>query len=360
MFRRYLAGVALCSMVFGCSSPNPEAEEQGLGVATAAVTNVPTDVACIVITVTGNRVAERKFDVTAGASSILAMNGLPVGAVTFTGNAYPTACSAVTSSSSPTWLSDPVSASLTAGVDAKVTLPLRKNGSSTVSVDFDDGPDGGTSTAALVAAPGSAAFGGVLLGSSSPTMAVTISNSGTATTGPIAASLTGTSAAQFAIVGNTCASLAPTASCVVTLRYSPTVRGLASASLAVTAAPGGAANVALSGNGLAPALLTITPPSRFFGSQPITSPGTPFNFIVTNNGDVPTGLPSAPVITGVDAAEFDLVGHTCSAALAPGASCSIGVRFSPSTTGTMTANLVMNALPGGSVNATLTGTGSLF
>jgi len=359
MFARKLAVsvVAIGSALVACSSPNPDAEE-GLGVATAAVTNVPADVSCIAITVTGNRVAERKFDVSTGASSILAMTGLPVGAVTFVGNAYPTACSAVTSSSLPTWVSDPVSASLSAGVDAKVTLPLRRNGSSTVSVDFDDGPDSGTSTSLLAAAPTNASFGGVLLGTTSPITMITISNPGTAITGPIAAVLT---SSQFALASNTCTvPLNPGASCALGVRFAPTVRGAASGSLNVTASPGGSLNIPLSGNGLAPAQLTITPTSRNYGSQPITTPSPAFTFIVNNTGDVPSGIPSVPTIIGPNAAEFDLVSHSCAGPIGPGASCNISVRFSPSTTGSMNANLTMNAVSGGTVSALLTGSGSLF
>lgn len=357
---RQLAVVAVCSALAACSSPNPEAEE-GLGVATAAVTNVPSDVSCIVITVTGNRVAERKFDVTTGASSVLSMKGLPVGSVTFVGNAYPTACSAVTSSSSPTWLSDPVNATLSAGVDAPVTLPLRRNGSSTVSVDFEDGPDSGTGSSSLAAAPASASFGGVLVGSPSPITLITISNPGTAPTGSIAAVLGGANASQFAIASNTCtAPLAPSATCTIGVRFAPIARGAATASLDVTSV-GNSVSVPLSGNGLAQAQMTINPPSRNFGSQSIASPGPTFIFTVSNIGDVPTGITSIPSIIGPDAAHFDLVSHTCGAPIAPGSTCSITVRFSPSTTGSMNANLTMAASgAGGSVNALLTGTGSLF
>lgn len=259
-------------LVVGCASvaciASSPSEEEDLGEASAAVTNVPGDVGCIVITATGNRVAERRFDVVAGASSILKMNGLPVGSVVFRGDAYAGACSALTSTSSPTWVSDPVSASLVASVDVPVKLSLRRNGSSTVSVDFEDGPDAGDPDA----------------------------DGGTD---------------------------------------------------GATDAP-------------PPAMLTITPGFRDFGSQSIMSPGPAFVFSVMNVGGTVTGVPSVPLLGGPNASDFEVVGNTCTAPILPGATCTMTVRFAPKSSGTKNATLSQNPAGGGGVTATLVGSGSFF
>jgi hypothetical protein len=138
------APVVLASVVLAACGSSGLDESENTGVATAAVTNVPSDVGCIEITVNGNRTVDRKFDVVAGASSILALSGLPVGSVTFLGQAYSGACSGVGATTVPTWVSDPVTATLVSAIKTNVTLALKHNGTSTVSVDFEDGSDAGT------------------------------------------------------------------------------------------------------------------------------------------------------------------------------------------------------------------------
>lgn len=134
---------ALLAVAFApaCSG---EANEDLTGVATAAITNVPSDVGCIEIAVTGNRTVDRKYDVSPGASSVLSMSGLPVGSVTFVAQAFQGACSTITSTSVPTWLSDALSVTLVSAVNTDVKLALRRNGKASVSVDFDDSDDAGT------------------------------------------------------------------------------------------------------------------------------------------------------------------------------------------------------------------------
>jgi hypothetical protein len=135
--RGLFALTAAASALAACGSDRGDALES-TGVATAAITSVPSDVACIDITVTGNRVADRRFDVTPGHSSVLALNGLPIGNVTFLGQAYATPCNAITSASVPTWVSDPMSVTLVSAVSSNLTLSLHHNGTSTVGVDFND------------------------------------------------------------------------------------------------------------------------------------------------------------------------------------------------------------------------------
>jgi len=65
-------------------------------------------------------------------------------------------------------------------------------------------------------------------------------------------------------------------------------------------------------------------------------------------------------LSGPDASEFVVAGHTCTTAIAPGASCTMTVRFDPSTTGTKNATLSQNPAGTPGVSATLAGSGSFF
>lgn len=124
----------------GCSSA---AEHDGdTGVAQIAISQVPLDgsVGCIAVTATGNHTVSRSFNVSPGQNTVLDMNGLPVGTVSFAGNAYQGPCHAVATTTSPTWLSDPVLASVSNSQPVMVHLTMRRNGKAGVDVDFEDEP----------------------------------------------------------------------------------------------------------------------------------------------------------------------------------------------------------------------------
>jgi hypothetical protein len=130
-----VVGAAVLAIA-GCGGDG--AEEEALGSAEIQITQVPADVSCIRIVAAGSsRVSQQSFDVAAGQSSVLAMQGLPTGAVTFSGDAFPTPCSQVGSMSTPTYIADPVVAQVQLPQITQVTLPMRRNGRAGVSVDFE-------------------------------------------------------------------------------------------------------------------------------------------------------------------------------------------------------------------------------
>jgi large repetitive protein len=83
---------------------------------------------------------------------------------------------------------------------------------------------------------------------------VTLTNNGTAT---LAIASVATSSAEFPILTNTCSTtLAPGASCTITVEFAPATTGARSGSLTITDdAPSGTQTVSLAGNGLAPCAL---------------------------------------------------------------------------------------------------------
>jgi len=128
--------------VIGCNGAGGTGDGDR-GSATIALTQVPPDVTCIRITVAGSRTVQKSFNVIAGQSSVLALTGLPTGDDTFTGEAFSVACAAVGPATVPAWIGDPVIVTVGAATPVPVNLVLRRNGQATVSVDFDNGPDGG-------------------------------------------------------------------------------------------------------------------------------------------------------------------------------------------------------------------------
>jgi hypothetical protein len=152
------------SFVLGCGAPAPEDE---VGMVSVAITSVPADVGCIRLTAMGTRTATTSFDVTAGSSSVLLLTGVPTGSVQFSGDALPGACASVTAQAVPTWISDPVTAQVSADTTASVALAMHRNGRASVSIDFQDDPGTGTGTAistTSLTAPAGLQFNGMVGG----------------------------------------------------------------------------------------------------------------------------------------------------------------------------------------------------
>src|SRR3954447_19847674 len=61
---------------------------------------------------------------------------------------------------------------------------------------------------------------------------------------------------------------------------------------------------------------------------------------VSNHGTAPLNV-TAATVGGTDAADFQVASNTCTAAVAPGASCAVGVTFAPLASGTRTATLTI-------------------
>jgi YVTN family beta-propeller protein len=163
--RRSSLALTTCLSLFGCSG----SEEPDLhGEAELALLQVPADVACIRITAAGARTVERNLDVVPGANTVFNLTALPTGNVSFSGQAFSQACSSV-GSNAPNWVGDPVSAVVTTSPPVQVTLSLRRNGRSTVGVDFEDDPvcalEGSACTTNAGCCTGLACTGGVCVDS---------------------------------------------------------------------------------------------------------------------------------------------------------------------------------------------------
>jgi len=116
------------------------------GEAVLALSGVPADGTCVQIVAAGNRTVTRNFGASAGATAMFQITGLPLGQVNFTASAFSGGCPP-SAGAAPNWVSDAMfTATVGVSPPALVTLNLVRNGSATVSVGFNDGPDGGAAT----------------------------------------------------------------------------------------------------------------------------------------------------------------------------------------------------------------------
>jgi hypothetical protein len=128
-------------MAMGCSLQGESDDDENTGVAQVAISQVPFDgsVGCIAVTAVGQHTKTKSVDVAPGQSTVLTLNGLPVGTVSFSADAFPGPCAAVTPASAPSWISDSVLATVSNVQPVMVHLTMRRSGSAGVDVDFQDG-----------------------------------------------------------------------------------------------------------------------------------------------------------------------------------------------------------------------------
>ena len=183
---------------------------------------------------------------------------------------------------------------------------------------------------------------------------LTVSNTGTAVMTISSLLLSGTNSNQFAITNGCGATVAIGASCTVTVRFTPTSTGNKTASIAVNvAAPATSQTVALTGTVPAP-VLAVSPTSASFSSSLNTTTAGQ-TLTVSNTGTAVMTI-SSLLLSGTNSNQFAIT-NGCGTTVAIGASCTVTVRFTPTSTGNKTASIAVNvAAPATSQTVTLTGT----
>jgi hypothetical protein len=218
----------------------------------------------------------------------------------------------------------------------------------------------GSAIASLVITPPAFNFGSQLVNVSTTTASFTVQNTGNAPAATLGTTVSGTNPGDFIIVGNTCSgvTLSPGQGCTLGVQFRPTASGARSASLDVSANGGVSTAASLSGTGIAPAQLSISPTSYVFLSEEVGSFGETRTFFITNSGQQSTGIVAISV-TGANAQDFLIPMNMClQVILQPGQSCPVTIGFQPSAVGARTATLVATASPGGSASAALSGVGT--
>src|SRR2546422_1001507 len=211
----------------------------------------------------------------------------------------------------------------------------------------------------------SSAFGEQRVGTTSAAQNVTLTNSGGAPLNLTSITVTGAQAADFAFAaGNTCptgaGSVAPGASCTISVSFTPLAPGVRAAAVNITDDPaGGPQSVSLAATGIPPAV-TLAPASLAFGTQRVSTPSPVQTVTLTNSGTAPPSITPA-VLGGANAADFALAsGTTCinGATLAAGANCVLNLTFTPTAASARTATLTITDDAAGSPQSvSLTGTG---
>ena len=150
----------------------------------------------------------------------------------------------------------------------------------------------------------------------------------------------GTNATDFSVMGGTCtATLAAKSSCSISVTFTPDALGTESATLTVSDSPDPLSpyTVALSTGTTIPE--TVAPLTLACGTVSRSSSET-LNTTVTNKSPFTISIGSA--VSGANPADFTVAGGTCGPTLAVNSSCTIAVKFKPTTTAGERATLAVS------------------
>ena len=210
------------------------------------------------------------------------------------------------------------------------------------------------------ASPSQVTFAKMEVGHHSYPTIVTLTNVTTSPT-KLGVLVTGTNASAFQQTNTCSGTIAPSATCKVSLVFAPTTTiGNLSAALRVSYGTSGlAAKFNLAGLSAGPIVQTSRSGLTFLSTAVNTDAPTQ-SFTLSNKGNLALAKPGGGPfisITGADASSFSQT-NTCGVGIQAGTSCTITVEFRPRSTGTLTAAVTFtdNAAPS-TQTILLTGTG---
>jgi plastocyanin len=210
----------------------------------------------------------------------------------------------------------------------------------------------------VILSPSTLNFGQQDVGVGSQPLIVTLANLTGSSLTISKVSIGGADAADFTIGNTNCTGkIAAGATCSIPITFTPSLVAAETATLIVADSdPSSPQTVLLTGTGLAPAPVFLSPATVAFGNQGVNTTSAAKTVTLKNNSAVLiTGI--AVSITGANASSF-VQKSLCTSSLAAGASCTISVTFTPTITGAVTATLsVSDSDTSSPQTATLTGIG---
>ena len=207
----------------------------------------------------------------------------------------------------------------------------------------------------LQLSPTSLNFGSQVLGTQSAVQKVTLTNTGSLPLVINSIAVTGADGSDFPEQNNCGSSLAVGASCTIGVAFAPTQLGPRSAAVTISDNGEGPQSVSLSGTGVTSgANATLSTNQLVFATQ-LVGTNSPSQPVTLNNWGTQTLRITGGGISG-DFGQTD----NCHANLAPGASCTINVTFTPKQRGTRNGTLsIKDNAPNSPQTVSLTGVGTV-
>ncbi len=259
-------------------------------------------------------------------------------------------------------------ATLTASFSCTIAVIFKPlaTGTRTAAVSITDNAAGSPQTVALSGTattgtspqvtftPPSLTFANVPLNTTSTAQTSTLQNTGAASLSISNIVASGTVAGDFTETNNCPATVAVNGTCTITVKFTPTATLNQTGAVTVTDnTASGSDLLALAGNGTAPEV-NLSTTTLTFGNQAHGTTSAPKTVTVENSGS------AALTISSIGATkDYNIVSNTCPSTLAPGGTCTFGVTFSPTVTGTDNGYVMIGDNAGDSPQfITLTGSGT--
>ena len=227
--------------------------------------------------------------------------------------------------------------------DKKLDLVVNDRINNDVVVLLNTGVVSFSPTTPLIFAP-------QLLGTKSSDQTITLTNTGTAALSVSSISVQG----EFKS-SNTCGeSVAPGANCSINVRSEPVTEGSLTGTVIIRDSASSRPQVIeLSGAGT---VVKLEPPSITFAAQTVGTESPPQEVRLTNTGKTALTI-TAVYMLGSAWQDFSQA-NNCGGSVAPGASCTFGIRFLPRQKGPLPSSLAVYDTGGGSLQTIpVTGTG---
>jgi hypothetical protein len=228
-----------------------------------------------------------------------------------------------------------------------------------VASDTYNGPINTTPTPQATLSPTSLSFGNQAINATSSAQAITLTNTGTASLSISGVTMSGANAADFAQTNNCGSSLAVNASCTINVTFTPSASSDRTANISVADnAAYSPQGIALSGTGVTPVpSVSLNSTSLSFDNQRVGKTSLARTITLTNNGTATLTI-SGIAISGTNSNDFAQT-NDCGSSVAPNASCTISVTFTPSATGTRSASVtVTDNAPDSPQSVSLSGPGT--
>jgi hypothetical protein len=225
-----------------------------------------------------------------------------------------------------------------------------------------DGTDIGAFEQTIIAAapdpdPDTIPFGPQRWGTASGNQAVSVLNRTGIPITPGTLAFTGINPSDFQLNSNTCSNtpIANGFSCSVNAVLHPVSAGgalSASLDIPIDVAP----TQSISVSGTSTEFISLVPSPKDYGSTQVATPTAATQFTVENAGPGTSGTLAA-TLTGANASEFGITQDNCTGqTLADDGTCTVLVRFAPTSAGAKAASLNITGTPGGTQSSALTGT----
>jgi trimeric autotransporter adhesin len=224
----------------------------------------------------------------------------------------------------------------------------------------------GTGTASVANLSGATLnFGNQNVLTTSPSQTITLTDTGNLSLTITSITVTGTNAGDFAETTN--CPISPTSvaagnSCTITVTFTPSASGNRTAAVSITdnATAGSPQAVSLIGIG-ALGTVGLSATTLTFGSQSVGTTSTAQIVTLTNNGSSSLTVTSVN-LGGTNPGSFGKSADTCTGATIPvtppANTCTVGVTFTPTTSGSLTATLIFaDSATNSPQTVSLTGTG---